>query len=335
MADLQSLTINDTGELRLPVGTTAQRPGSPVIGYTRFNSNTGDVESYDGSNWIGATTVVASGGTQSTYTLDGVSYRQHKFTGSSSFVVSTMGPNAVIEVMVVAGGGGGGNSHFYGGGGGGGAGGVSFYTITETGTYTVTIGGGGTAHVNGGPSEMITNGQQDALGGGHGAGTLNNNVLQVADDGGSGGGAIHWNDPSTAVPGDGTLGQGFGGGIGEDTLNEGAGSGGGGATEAGFTLTVVNFVTTQYPDGGDGIEWPEGSGNYYGGGGGGGADNDFASDAGDGGLGGGGNGGDRLTNGSNGSPNTGGGGGGAGYRFSTYQRGGTGGSGVVIARYRI
>ena len=38
-----------TGALRLPVGTTAQRPGSPATGVLRFNSTTTSAEIYDGS----------------------------------------------------------------------------------------------------------------------------------------------------------------------------------------------------------------------------------------------------------------------------------------------
>ena len=41
-----------TGGLSLPAGTTAQRPGSPDTGESRFNSTTGSLEFYDGSAWI-------------------------------------------------------------------------------------------------------------------------------------------------------------------------------------------------------------------------------------------------------------------------------------------
>ena len=40
-----------TGAFDLPSGTTAQRPGSPSAGYTRFNTTLGAVENYDGSVW--------------------------------------------------------------------------------------------------------------------------------------------------------------------------------------------------------------------------------------------------------------------------------------------
>ena len=54
-ADLTGATFtgpiinNYTSALRLPVGTTAQRPGSPVAGDIRFNSTTTEAEIYNGS----------------------------------------------------------------------------------------------------------------------------------------------------------------------------------------------------------------------------------------------------------------------------------------------
>jgi hypothetical protein len=40
-----------TSAVKLPVGTTAQRPASPVAGDTRFNSTLAKQEIYDGANW--------------------------------------------------------------------------------------------------------------------------------------------------------------------------------------------------------------------------------------------------------------------------------------------
>ena len=53
MATLQNTTINDTGYLQVPVGTTAQRPASPTVGMWRFNTDLGYLEIYNGSSWIG------------------------------------------------------------------------------------------------------------------------------------------------------------------------------------------------------------------------------------------------------------------------------------------
>jgi hypothetical protein len=56
MANLTNLTINDTGYIQLPSGTTAQRPVSPLTGYVRFNTTMGLVEYYNGTYWIDQTT---------------------------------------------------------------------------------------------------------------------------------------------------------------------------------------------------------------------------------------------------------------------------------------
>lgn len=51
MATLKNTTINDTGHLTLPSGTTAQRPGSPAAGMSRYNTSIGSIEVYNGSTW--------------------------------------------------------------------------------------------------------------------------------------------------------------------------------------------------------------------------------------------------------------------------------------------
>ena len=53
MATLKNTSVNDTGFLQNPNGTTAQRPGSPVAGMQRYNSSLGYIEWYDpnGATW--------------------------------------------------------------------------------------------------------------------------------------------------------------------------------------------------------------------------------------------------------------------------------------------
>jgi hypothetical protein len=63
MANLINLTINDTGFLGLPSGTTDQRPGSPATGYVRFNTTLGIIEYYNGSYWIDQTSGKVAEGT--------------------------------------------------------------------------------------------------------------------------------------------------------------------------------------------------------------------------------------------------------------------------------
>ena len=46
-----SLTLNSTGALKIPSGTTAQRP-SASVGQIRYNSTLAIIETYDGVNWV-------------------------------------------------------------------------------------------------------------------------------------------------------------------------------------------------------------------------------------------------------------------------------------------
>lgn len=56
-----------TGSAKMPSGTTAQRDGSPGVGYTRFNSTLGTNETWNGSGWvpegIGGSVTVSTVGT--------------------------------------------------------------------------------------------------------------------------------------------------------------------------------------------------------------------------------------------------------------------------------
>lgn len=51
MATLLNTTINSTGFLKIPAGTTAQRPASPLAGMMRFNTDWSFQEYYDGTYW--------------------------------------------------------------------------------------------------------------------------------------------------------------------------------------------------------------------------------------------------------------------------------------------
>ena len=43
---------DDTDFVKLPSGTTAQRPGSPAAGQFRFNTTINDAEIYSGTAWV-------------------------------------------------------------------------------------------------------------------------------------------------------------------------------------------------------------------------------------------------------------------------------------------
>ena len=47
-----ALNLPTTDYFQIPVGTTAQRPGSPAIGMIRVNTTTNALEIYSGSAWV-------------------------------------------------------------------------------------------------------------------------------------------------------------------------------------------------------------------------------------------------------------------------------------------
>lgn len=58
-----------TEGIRIPNGTTAQRPGTPAVGDLRYNTTTSKVEAYQGSSWVDIDDVDIAGLTQES-TLD-------------------------------------------------------------------------------------------------------------------------------------------------------------------------------------------------------------------------------------------------------------------------
>lgn len=249
--------------------------------------------------------VVATGGTESTYTSGGVTYKVHQFTtvGTSQFTVTTGG---AVDYLVVGGGGGGGNCNggsFWGTGGGGAGGMITGSATLTTQNYTIIIGNGGASNSNGGNSSFGS--IATAVGGGAGgnASGLINRIGAVGGSGGGGGGY-------SSAGGAGTSGQGNNGGIAP------SGDYGGGGGGAGFAGGIVSL---RY--GGDGLQsMITGVNTYYAGGGGGGY-----GVGGNGGLGGGGAANQAGTNG------LGGGGGGGDFGSA----GKSGGSGIVVIRYPI
>ena len=336
-----TLDLAGTDAVKIPVGTTEQRPANPANGMLRVNTTTGKLEYYNGGwNSIGA--VSATGGT----VTEAGGYRVHTFIGSGTLTISGAGGN--IEALVVAGGGSG------GGAGGGGGGGVIYntsYAVTSGQTIPVTVGAGGATKNGNGVGNSGNNsifGSLTAIGGGGGGAHSSG----AGSNGGSGGGGGSCN-AGTITPGSGTFGQGNSGGTGSVTCNPYTSGGGGGAGAAGDSVSV-----NQSGNGGAGRQVNIDGNNYYYGGGGGGGAQANGQIAGNGGLGGGGGGaqlysgtagaggGSARDSGGNGQQvnvyppcdggaggvNTGGGGGGMGVSVSN---GGAGGSGIVIVRYPL
>ena len=315
------------------------------------------------SNVTGNAFIVATGGTITTCG----NCKIHTFTGPGTFCVSsaaTCASNNLVSYLVVAGGGGGAGSTSSGIGGGG-AGGyrevvspISPYTgsplqgyctpgnrVTVTATaFPITVGAGGTGSSPGGGTNV--NGCQGSnsifstitsAGGGGGIGFC---FPASSKCGGSGGGS-GGNFVPTQIAGSGNTpptspAQGTNGAKGAYGSPDYSGGGGGGASEAGQPAPG-----TAGGRGGAGTPTQiTGSPVSYAGGGGGGivADNGVptglsagaGSPCGTGGAGGGPDGPNAATAG---TTNRGGGGGGAG-GYPTPVAGATGGSGIVIIRYK-
>jgi len=303
--------------------------------------NPGSIPNCSSTTLTASAPMLASGGVI-TYSNG---YAIHTFKSSDVFKMPFTGP---VEVMVVAGGGGGGNDM----GGGGGAGGVVYSSAltVNTGSYNVVIGAGGAGAASGssaGVAYFAANGVNSsfygltAIGGGRGASRHNGNNFPAAV-GGSGGGASGGGVPAGGNGGAnaaGTPGQGYAGGAGAGTWYPGGGGGAGGVGfnqpgDGGPGLRYLSLSPYYFAGGGGGAGHDGNSGNGgIGGGGGGGAWNSVVSTGGAGinnGLSGGAG---SNQPGGNAGANTGGGGGGGSY--NTNNKGGDGGSGIVIIKYLI
>lgn len=274
MATLQSLSITDTGYLKLPAGTTAQRPGSPTTGMLRFNTSFNRLETWNGSSWEGFPLV------KTTFNYTGVDQTFTVPTGITKIYVKCWG-----------GGGGGGGVSGWSGGGTAGGGGFSYGEIATSGgtNYTVvvgsrgfnrspsrTYGGGGQPPNNWGPG---SGGGQSGFynsGAAFSGGTFNGatgRALLIA--GGGGGGGANRNPGSTrGGAGGGTIGE-------QGSANYGNNWGNGGTQNAGGTgnggtggAMSGSNCNVSYGGGGGG-GWFGGGAGYYqepqdmGGGGGG------------------------------------------------------------------
>lgn len=146
--------VTNSGAFTPPTGTDGERPGSPDLGMTRWNSTQGILEIWNGVQW-------------------------QNITG-----------NYAVDYVIVAGGGGGGN---FGGGGAGGLL-ANATTVAVGTAYTVTIGAGGSGGNNGSNTlalgfTSIGGGRGDSGNGGSGGGTTNTSGpgLGTAGQGNNGG----------------------------------------------------------------------------------------------------------------------------------------------------
>ena len=251
MAQLQQTSFTD---LSLPQGTTAQRPGSPVSGMMRYNTDIALVEYYDGSNWRPVTGYSAgttgTGGDLRFQKNGGI---VHMFTtvGAATFTPSFTG---YVQVLIVAGGGGAGANSWSAGGG---AGGVIFNRA-----YPVSAGVGVPINVGGGGGSSSGTGGNSNFGGttasGGGGGGWWDGVVGRPGGSGGGGGPSSGDGSRLRLPGGpGISGQGFPGGSGvrynDDGSDNHMGGGGGGAGGPGNASNDMNGKMTSTNSGGPGI----------------------------------------------------------------------------------
>jgi hypothetical protein len=183
-------SFNTTSAIKIPVGTTGQRPGTPAAGQIRYNSELDQAEVYSGTEWkaVGGSPFDASGGTVTTF--DG--FKIHTFTTSGTFTPA-LNREGKIEYLVVGAGGSGAYNSIQGGGGGG-AGDVKtgFLTIAKnTAPMTVTV--GTNVSGNGNPSSFSTiTSNGGTAGSGRSGGTSGSGIAGggPSDGGGAGGGAV-------------------------------------------------------------------------------------------------------------------------------------------------
>ncbi len=146
-------TINGTGFLQLPKGTTAQIPTSNTAGYIRFNTTTNAIEVYNGTIWL---------------QLSATANITTVFTSSGTFTVPSMINKVTVQIAGGGGGGGGGGSGYGcgyiigGSGAGGGTGAYLSYNGGSGGTGGNYNGGAGG---NGGGSVYSSQTQYNVTGG--------------------------------------------------------------------------------------------------------------------------------------------------------------------------
>jgi hypothetical protein len=96
------VSLTGTGYLDLPVGTTAQRPGSPSAGMIRYNSDNSKFEGYDtayGPGW-GPIGTAAGGGADRVFLENGKTVTTN-YTITTNYNAVTAGPVTVNSGVTV------------------------------------------------------------------------------------------------------------------------------------------------------------------------------------------------------------------------------------------
>jgi hypothetical protein len=239
----------NTGAYTPPTGTSAQRPSAPNGGMSRFNTDIGAYEIFNGTVWQPITgayaanyLIVAGGGggsgvgsggggaggflANATSVQPGTSYPVVVGAGGAGSVLDVMsnGANSSAFSIVSIGGGAGGANGGAGASGGSGGGGGSFYG-----------GAGGAGTAGQGNNGGAGNGGNNNFGGGGGGGAGQAGVNGTSNGGGNGGNGLQ-----SAITGVNTYYAGGGGGANDVGLTPSTGGLGGGAPQGGSQNAVAN-----------------------------------------------------------------------------------------------
>lgn len=95
-----NILMSGTGTLDLPVGTTAQRPGSPNNGMVRYNSTLSRYEGYSGSAWGALGGGATGGGSDQIFHTNGQSVSTD-FTLVGTLNAMSAGPISIASGVTV------------------------------------------------------------------------------------------------------------------------------------------------------------------------------------------------------------------------------------------
>jgi hypothetical protein len=197
------VTMSSTSHMKIPSGTTAQRPGTPAVGHLRFNTTASAPEAYNGAAWVQI----------------GVSptYQTLTATASSTYTTATGAIRIVVRQV---------------GGGGGGAGTTGAGGNATQSNFTTTTAGGGTG------GSLSAAGAPGAGGAGGTGGTTGTGTEILRLQGNQGGSGLFITqsaaslDPSSFPGGVGGVGPFGGGSVASGTAGKANSGAGGGGTNA-------------------------------------------------------------------------------------------------------
>jgi hypothetical protein len=96
----ENVDFSGSGAIKLNVGTTAQRPASPVNGDIRYNSDTLKYEGYSNGSWGQLGGGATGGGTDTIFVLNGQTVTTD-YTLPTGFNASSVGPISIDDGITV------------------------------------------------------------------------------------------------------------------------------------------------------------------------------------------------------------------------------------------